>query len=438
MSVDKISQRTALRLAPGQTVWDESLKGFGIRRQRQAAVYIFKYRQGGKQGFKTIGRHGSPWSADMAREIARRYWLELIEGRAPAVGPDDTPPIFGQFAERYMTEYAQSRKKPRTLAEDRRNLEQHILPALGALRLDQITRRDVAAFHAYHHRHPVNANRCLSLISHIFTVAEKWELRPTGSNPCRGLDRYPERRRERWLDAGELGRLGRVLDRCEQSGALGDGAAMDWRVTASIRLLILTGARLSEVLGLQWSWVNWERSCARLPDSKTGPKTIPLPPPALDLLAAIKACRHDNAGSKFVLPTGRPDVHFRAMQKSWQRIRKLADLPDARIHDLRHCYASVAVAGGESLYTVGAILGHRTTSTTQRYAHLAHHTIAQAAGRTAGRLAQLLMPDAASPQEKTYGHHAANHVQQRGYSGRAGSVEVQATPPSPAVAEAAE
>ena len=276
MSVDKITQLTASRLAPGQTVWDESLKGFGIRRQRQASVYIFKYRQGGKQGFKTIGRHGSPWTAHMAREIARRYWLEMIEGRAPAVG-DDTPPTFGQFAERYMAEYAQGRKKPRTLTEDRRNLDQHILPALGILRLDQITRRDAAAFHAGHHDHPVNANRCLSLISHIFTVAEKWELRHTGSNPCRGLDRYPERRRERWLDAEELGRLGAVLNRCERPGGLGDGPAIDRRAVACIRLLILTGARLGEVLGLQWSWIKWERGCVACPTARPELRPSPYP-----------------------------------------------------------------------------------------------------------------------------------------------------------------
>jgi integrase len=436
MSVDKITQRTVSRLAPGQTVWDESLKGFGIRRQRQAAVYIFKYRQGGKQGFKTIGRHGSPWTADMARQIARRYLLELIEGRAPAVGADDTPPTFSQFAERYIAEYAHGRKKPRTLAEDRRNLDQHILPALGALLLDQVTRRDVVGFHARHHGYPVNANRCLSLISHIFTVAEKWELRPTGSNPCRGLDRYPERRRERWLDAEELGRLGGVLDRCERPGALGDGA-VDWRAVACIRLLILTGARLGEVLGLQWSWINWERGCARLPDSKTGPKTVPLPSPALNLLAALKTRRHDEAGGKFVLPTGQSHAHFRAIQKPWQQIRKLAGLPDVRIHDLRHCYASFAVAGGESLYMVGAILGHRSTATTQRYAHLAQDTIAQAAGRTAERLAQLLTLQADEPGQIS-GCHAAHRVQKHRNPGRPTSIEVRTALPSSARAEAAE
>jgi len=420
MSVERITQRTASSLIPGQTVWDEVIKGFGIRRQRRAAVYVFKYRQDGKQRFKTIGRHGSPWTAEMAREKAKRYLLGLIEGRGTDGASDGAPPSFAQFAQRYMTEHAAGRKKPRTLDEDWRNLDRHILPSLGDLRLDKVTKRDVAAFHAGHHKHPVNANRCLSLISHIFTIAEKWDLRPVGSNPCRGLDRYPERRRERLLDAGEIQRLGAALDRCERAGGVENGKASDWRAIACIRLLILTGARLGEVLGLQWSWINWERGFARLPDSKTGPKTVPLPPPALELLAALKRDRHGLIECKHVLPAGRSDRPFQAIQRPWQQVRKMAGLPGVRLHDLRHCYASVAVAGGESLYIVGAILGHRSTATTQRYAHLALEPVALAAGRTAGRLAELLM----SPNEQLRGQKSYRH----------GEHAVDARMPGPALA----
>jgi integrase len=415
MSVAKITEKLASRLLVGQTVWDESVKGFGIRKQSKAAVFVFKYRQGGRQRFKTIGRHGSPWTTEMARLAAKRYLLALIDGRDIVGGADNSSPSFAQFADRYLTQHAASRKKPRTLAEDRRNLDCYILPSFGNLRLKQITRRDVAAFHGAQHTRPVTGNRCLSLISHIFTIAEKWEMRPESSNPCRGLDRYPERRRERWLDSEELRRLGDALDRYERTGGLEGHKTFSWRAVACIRLLILTGARVGEVLGLQWSWINWDRGFARLPDSKTGPKNIQLPRPALDLLAAI---RHHQPGEKFVLPSCRTNMHIQTIQKPWNRIIRLAGLPGVRIHDLRHCYASFAVAGGESLYMVGAILGHRTITTTQRYAHLANDSIAQAAGRTAGRLAQLLGPRLPGPPGQASDDHPATKIVQHNHLAR--------------------
>jgi integrase len=155
-----------------------------------------------------------------------------------------------------------------------------------------------------------------------------------------------------------------------------------------LRLLVYTGARLSEILALQWSWVHWESGFARLPDSKTGTKTVPLPLPALDVLR--KVSEEHGRQSKFVFPGARSGTYFTGIQKPWQRIRLKAGLPDIRIHDLRHCFASTAVAHGESLYLVGAVLGHCTTSTTQRYAHLAMQPILDSANRTSVRLAALM------------------------------------------------
>jgi integrase len=404
MSVDRITQRSASSLLPGQTIWDQSIKGFGIRKQRQAAVYVFKFRQDGRQRFITIGRHGFPWTAETARKAAKKYWLRLTEGRHPANSHGLPNPAFAEFAERYTRLYAEGRKEPRSLAEDRRNLDLHILPSLGALGVRDITRAQVAQFHAAQHARPVNANRCLSLISHIFAIAEKWDLRETGTNPCRGLDRFPEKSRERFLDPEEMARLGSVLVAAEAGGhaysdlvleTFGRRSAEDWKAIACIRLLILTGARLHEVLSLQWGWINWDRGFARLPDSNTGAKTLPLPDAALTLLKPLQSANdHRASQSKFVLPGKRKDGHFTGIQQPWQRIRAAAGLDDVRLHDLRHCYASAAVANGESLYLVGAILGHRSTSTTQRYAHLAIDPIRDAANRIASRLVGLMSPAA--------------------------------------------
>jgi integrase len=403
MSVDRITQKLASSLLPGQTVWDKTVIGFGIRKQRRAAVYVFKYRQRGRQRFITIGRHGSPWTTEMARDAAKRHLWGLAEGRGPADHRDRSVPSFAEFAERYMASYAAGRKKPRSLAEDRRNLDRHILPLIGDLRLDEIGRRDIASFHTAQHSRPVNANRCLALISHIFTIAEKWDFSFPGTNPCKGIERYREKPRERFLTSNELSRLGTALeaasrgyhgydwDRVAVGHPTGRKAPEDWRAIACYRLLLFTGARLSEILSLRWNWIDWDRGIARLPDSKTGAKILPLTEPALALLKNIEnLLQEQKPVCAYVLPGNRPNTHFKGVQAPWQRIRTLAGLADIRIHDLRHSFATTAVSAGDSLYIVGAILGHKQTKTTQRYAHLATEPVREVANRTARTIAVLL------------------------------------------------
>jgi integrase len=151
-------------------------------------------------------------------------------------------------------------------------------------------------------------------------------------------------------------------------------------------LLIFTGARLSEILTLRWAWIDLTQGVARLPDSKTGAKNLYLPPGALAVLAALPHM----VGNPYVLAGDRPGGHFVGIQKPWQRVRALAGLSDLRIHDMRHAFASAAVAGGDSLFIVGKLLGHRQSSTTERYAHLAPDPARAVADRTAKRLADLM------------------------------------------------
>ena len=381
MAVEPITLRSVARLGKGQTIWDASVKGFGVRKQRQAAVYVFKYRdRNGRQRFKTIGHHGHPWTPESARAEAKQYAAMLL--RTVSQGEAANCPTLREFSGIYVSRYAALHKKPRTLVEDRRNLELHILPILGQKRLADIMPVDVAHFHASRSEWPSNANRCLALLSHIFTTAAKWGAVSAGFNPCRGIKRYREEMRERFLSSEEIARLGKALADAE------DGSGGDWRPINALRLLIYTGARLSEILALQWGWIHWEHGFARLPDSKTGTKNLPLPEPALKVLHGIS--EKYGRGSKYVFPGKRKDSHFDSIQKPWQRIRLKARLPDVRIHDLRHCFASTAVSHGESLYLVGAILGHRATSTTQRYAHLSMQPILDSANRTSSRLAALM------------------------------------------------
>jgi integrase len=294
-------------------------------------------------------------------------------------------PTLAEFSEAYLERYAVLHKKPRSVAEDRRNLELHILPILGGKRLAEINASDISRFQALRGECPSNANRCLALLSHMFSTGAKWGAAPPGFNPCRGVRRFREHMRERFLSDDEVAALGKTLDAAEHTS---QSRHEDWRAVNALRLLVYTGARLSEILTLQWGWIRWEGGFARLPDSKTGTKSIPLPSPALEILQKVSQAH--GRPSKFVFPGTRSETCFTGIQKPWQRIRLRAGLPDVRIHDLRHCFASHAVAHGESLYLVGAVLGHRTTSTTQRYAHLATQPILDSANRTSCRLAALM------------------------------------------------
>jgi integrase len=139
-------------------------------------------------------------------------------------------------------------------------------------------------------------------------------------------------------------------------------------------------------LSLRWEWIGFERGCLVLPDSKTGAKVVPLGAPALRALVELP--RHE--GSPYVLPAERGDGHFVGIQKPWQRIRAAAVLNDVRIHDLRHSFASVAVSGGDSLYLVGKVLGHRQSRTTERYAHLSDDPLRAVADRTSSRIAAIM------------------------------------------------
>jgi integrase len=174
-------------------------------------------------------------------------------------------------------------------------------------------------------------------------------------------------------DRSELARLGDGL-------AAYDGSPY---AIAAVKLLVFTGARLGEVLGLKWEWIDFGRGEARLPDSKTGAKTLHLPPPALAVLAELP--RLD--GNPHVIAGAKPGAAWVNLEKPWQAIRKEAGLDDVRLHDLRHAFASVAASSGMGLPIIGKMLGHTQAATTHRYAHLASDPVKAAAAAVAGKIA---------------------------------------------------
>jgi integrase len=360
-------------------LWDRELSGFGLKvTPAGRKTYLVQYRLGGRKGRTrrvTIGKHGE-LTPTAARVEAKRLLGEIAAGRDPADERDKTKAgkSLAVVLEQFMVQHVRPKLKARTASEYERIASLHVLPRLGRRAISDLKRQDIAKLHYELASTPYQANRALALLSKFFGWAEKHGLRPDGSNPCRHIDKYRESRRERFLSQVEFGRLGDALREAEQ-----DNSCSPW-VIAAIRLLILTGARLSEILTLRWDYVSEEHGCLFLPDSKTGRKAIRLNAPALKALQAIPRLE----GNPYVICGEKPGRHLVNLEKPWRRIRKAAGLDDVRLHDLRHSFASVAASGGQSLIVIGKMLGHSQPQTTARYAHLADDPV-KAASDAVGR-----------------------------------------------------
>ena len=200
---------------------------------------------------------------------------------------------------------------------------------------------------------------------------------PDGTNPCRGVRKFPTRLRERFLTDTEFRRLGMVLDRAEADGGVSGHAV------AAIRLLPLTGCRKSEILSLRWQDVDPAAGELRLDGGKTGPRAVPLSPPAVRVLAELPRV----ADSPWVIPGQKAGTHLTNLDGPWWIVRKRAGLEEVRIHDCRHSFASRALALGESMPVIAKLLGHSQIQTTARYAHLARDSVKASAARVAASIA---------------------------------------------------
>jgi integrase len=433
--MSKITKRLVESIKPTADrdvlVWDQELRGFGVRVKRLGSrvkpsisrSYVLQYRnESGRSRRYTIGQHGR-LTAEAARSEAKRL-LGMVERGADPAEDRKVARRGGAVADLcgdYLKDHAETRKKPRSIEQDRRMIERFIRPALAHRKIVDVSRADVVRLHSSLRDTPFQANRVLALLSKMMNLAERWGLRPDGSNPCRHVERFKERKRERFLSAGELAALGEALTAIEQERTELPGTV------AAIRLLILTGCRLSEVLTLHWQDVDFEAVCLRLPDSKTGAKIVHLNAPALEVLAGIE--RRD--GNPHVIVGGKPGAHLVNLEKPWRRIRQRAtvslwrrdekaaglvtrlyeklgreptyqecldaadfDLPaslaEVRLHDLRHSFASIAAGLGEGLPMIGKLLGHTQAQTTARYAHLSADPVKVATARIGAALAGMM------------------------------------------------
>lgn len=375
----------ALKVDREIVVWDRRLTGFGVRVYPSGTkIYVAQAR--GPHGSRrvSLGRHGWLRAVD-ARKAAARAIAGIIEGEelpARRRGKRGGPTV-AQAAEKYLSEYVAVRCKPRTVEIRESVIRLHILPALGRMPLTAVRLADALALHHRLASTPTQANIVAITLSQIFRKAQLWGLVPPGTDPCAQVKLYRQRGRERFLTAVEVERLGRVLNEAQAHGRTSSSAI------ETIRLLMLTGCRKNEILTLRWTDVDLKARELRLRDAKTGPRVVPLSPAAVSLLERLIQSREGD----WVNPGKKPGTHYKKLGGAWRRLRVRADLPDVRLHDLRHSFASTALALGENLPTIAKLLGHRRIESTERYAHLERSAVREAAERVAISLARDILPD---------------------------------------------
>lgn len=406
--MERFTQRIGKRLldalrADGveQFVWDSDIAGFGVRKSPAGRLtYIVQYRFEGRQRRYKIGLHGSPWTPETARQEARRVVGQLADRVDPQQHRFDERAelTVAQLCDCYLDEGLFTAKAT-SIASARNNVENHIKPLLGSHRASRVARADIEGMmrdiaNAVTARTTKTgprrlarvrggkgaANSALVTLSAAFGFSVVRQVRP--NNPALGIRKFPGRKMQRFLSPAELARLGQVLAAAESLGVESPFAL------AALRLLILTGCRKNEVLTLKRVYVDHFHRCLRLPDSKTGAKIVHLGLAAVRLIESVP----EVDGNPYLLPGKKDGTCVTDLQACWERVRKAADLQDVRIHDLRHSFASVGAATGDSMLIIGALLGHNSPKTTARYTHLADHPLKSAADRISNEIARFLDP----------------------------------------------
>jgi integrase len=407
-----INKRIGLRdiesLAARNVIWDRDVPGFGARRQKSDAVsYVVIYRTAeNRQRFHTIGRHGAPWTPDMARREARRILGSVASGADPAAAKKQRrhAESVNVLCELYLADAQAGRlltrrkrpKKSSTIATDRSRIERHIKPLLGLRAAASVTRADVESF-----MHSVAegktaariktgkrrglaivrggkgaATRTVGLLGAIFSYAVRQGIR--ADNPVRGVERFADGHRLRRLSENEYEAIGEAIKKAS-TGDIWPSAL------AAATFLVLTGWRTGEAIGLTWREVDLVPRTATLGDTKTGKSMRPLSRVACDILEG------QDRKTELVFGAARGDGLMSGLPKFWSRIAALGGLPrDVTPHVLRHSFASLANDLGYSESTIAALIGHKGRSVTSRYVHSADAVLFAAADVVSNRTLDLM------------------------------------------------
>ena len=349
--------------------WDSELKGFGVvvlPSGRKTYCIQYRNQQRVLKRLK-VGVHGTI-SSEQARDIAKKQLASLAHGKDPA----DTRSAQSKLAtladltKEYLATHA-CHKRAKSQEEDDLMLNRYILPSLGELSVKHISTHEIQKMHVSLKKTPYRANRILSLLSKMFTLAVSWGWRD--DNPVKGIQKYQEEKRERWLNKEELERLWESLEKHPH------------HLTSYLfKLLILTGSRKGEVMNATWDQFNLEQGVWVKPSHLTKQKRmehLPLSAKAVNVLRQVEAL--NTTESPYLFPGRIEGQPIKEVKTFWKTLLKNAKLENVRIHDLRHTHASHLVSSGLSLSIVEKLLGHTQASTTQRYAHLSDGSLREAA-----------------------------------------------------------
>lgn len=416
----KLTKRTIDAISPVEKptiFYDSDLTGFcvkvlpsGIKR------WCVEYRSGA--GGRSVGKtrmvlgSTSAMTPDQARLAAKSTLAAVALGQDPARNrsTERAMPTFADFGERYLSEEAETKLKPRTVVNYRIYLRKHAAPLLGTRKLDALDSADVSKMHRKIGKEtPMTANRVVEFVGSVFRYAAVCGLVAKGHNPASHVQAFREQRRERFLSSVELGRLG---DAVREAETVGIPWAVDKdqpnakhipkngrtkigpHVAAALRLLILTGARLREILELKWEYVDLQRGLLLLPDSKTGQKAIILNAPAVAILEKLPRV-DDYVIASDIAGQARHDLN-----KPWKLVSTRSGLAGVRIHDLRHTHASYGAGAGFGLPIIGKLLGHTQPATTARYAHLDNDPLRRASNEIATQIGKAMGETFESPGGK--------------------------------------
>jgi integrase len=391
-------------LAKPYLLWDGELRGFGLLVLPSGVkTYILQYRNGARRSRRlTIGRHGGLTVGD-AREIAREATVAVAKGNDPLASKQSyrEAPTLSELLERYFSNHVIPHNAESTQKDIRVIIDRKLRPSLGKIKVNDLTRADVAKLHNAMKDTPRRANYVLAVFSKALSLAELWGLRAQNSNPCIGIKRYPENHRTRFLRQDEVKRLLEAMIEAETIGlpwnVEGNSSKhlakepkqrtqLSWQVIGALRLLLLTGARMSEITLLKWSDVDFVLRTIALPKIK-GKKREPFPAgtAALGILSSLSRVN----GSAFVFPRDSDKtvpISKEVMESAWQRLRWRAQIEDVHIHDLRHTVGAYAAQAGVSGFIVRDLLRHANISTTGRYANFDANPVREVADIVGARI----------------------------------------------------
>ncbi len=370
----KLTKRQIDGIVPGEKechYWDTDLPGFGLRvKPSGVKTYLIQYRSGRRTRKHTLGKHGV-LTPDEARKEARQKLAEVAKGANPSEQrrADRDAPTVSELATDYIDRHAIPNKRAASVWNDQRMIDRFVKPWLGPIKVAKVTQRDIENVVRKLKDTPCQANRVRSLLSKMFGLAIKWQWR--ADNPVTHIPKFHEEKRDRWLNDQEVSRLLSALH-----------SYHDQRAARAILLLVLTGARKSEVLKAEWSQFDlehglWIKPSHHVKQNKT--HRVQLNGSALSLLAIMREEAGDDA--TYLFPGDKGGQPLNDIKRPWKHILTQAGLEGVRIHDLRHTFASHLVSAGMSLAVVGSLLGHTQAATTQRYAHLADDPLREATER---------------------------------------------------------